>query len=155
MRWEAQVGEFRALGGIAENVRIGEGTFGRGLFVVDPDREATVHAPENLLVPVGDVEIRDGRLALKDTSSLGAGERAFFDAFYRDFVWEGGLYDRLWQTQDEWSRLPAPIVDALRNMGGLLDPVAPFLPPSPEVCLNKLVTTRHLAYGGNTYLAPL
>ena len=36
MVFEELLAEFRALGGVAENVRLGRGRSGRGIFVVDP-----------------------------------------------------------------------------------------------------------------------
>ena len=65
MDWGELLATFRELGGIADNVRLGEGPFGRGVFVCDPSKPATLHASENLLVPIDDLEIRDGQLRHK------------------------------------------------------------------------------------------
>lgn len=42
--------DFRALGGTASNIRLGEGRFGRGLIPTDPNLPVRIHVPENLLV---------------------------------------------------------------------------------------------------------
>ena len=39
MRWEELAEEFRSLGGVFENTRIGKGAAGRGVFVLDPARD--------------------------------------------------------------------------------------------------------------------
>jgi hypothetical protein len=43
--WERIVGEFTALGGVADNVRAGEGPLGRGLFAIDPSQAVRLRAP--------------------------------------------------------------------------------------------------------------
>jgi len=58
--WDELVEEFRALGGTMDNVRLGHGPLGRGLFVIDPARPFLVRAPENLLVSVSDIVFENG-----------------------------------------------------------------------------------------------
>ena len=48
--WNDMLNEFRALGGVAENIRIGHGPFGRGLFPIDPKKPVSISIPESLLV---------------------------------------------------------------------------------------------------------
>ena len=79
MDWKELVAEFRSLGGTADNVALGEGPFGRGLFAIDPAKQVELRTPETLLVRSEDVEIRDGQLVAKASANLGERERAFFD----------------------------------------------------------------------------
>ena len=76
MDWQELVAEFRSLGGIAENVRLGEGPFGRELFAIDPSKPIEVRTSENILVRGKDVEIRDGQLVAKSPANLRHRERA-------------------------------------------------------------------------------
>ena len=155
MDWERLFAEFRDLGGVAENVRLGEGPFGRGIFVVDPAKPATLHASENLLVLVDDVEIRNGQMMVKAESSLGPREREFFQNFQRYFGWGAGLFDELWRSQTEWSRLPPEVILAITNIGALEDPDRRFLPPTVELCLYAFVRTRYFTNRAKPYLAPV
>ena len=50
--WDEMLDEFRSLGGIADNIRLGEGRFGRGLFPVDTSRPYRIHIPPSLLVNI-------------------------------------------------------------------------------------------------------
>ena len=52
--WNELLEEFRALGGTAENIRLGQGEFGRGLFPIEQGKPVAIHIPDNLLVPVSD-----------------------------------------------------------------------------------------------------
>ena len=71
--WNEMLGEFRALGGVADNVRLGYGPFGRGIFPIDTTRPVSIRIPEDLLLPIehavidglADVGGRDGRLGLQ------------------------------------------------------------------------------------------
>ena len=89
MEWDELIGEFRELGGVAENVRLDRGALGRGIFVCDPDKPAALHASENLLFRVADVVLRDGQLRAKGASERRrAANAASFDAYERYFGWE-------------------------------------------------------------------
>jgi hypothetical protein len=155
MDWEQLVAEFRGLGGVAENVRLGTGRFGRGIFVVDPAKPAKLHASENLLVPIDQLEIRAGHMVLTPESTLGRREREFFETYQRHFGWSAGLYEGLWQAQEAWSRLPAPVVEAIKALGALDDPDRRFLAPTAELCFKEYFATRQFTYGGRLHLVPL
>lgn len=155
MEWEELIAQFRDLGGTAENVRIGKGIRGRGVFVIDPAKPAVLDTPENLIVPVEDVEIRGGRMTIKTHASLGERERSFFDAYQEHFGWGAGLSEELEQSQRQWSRLPAPVVESIRSMGALEDIDQRFLAPTPDVCFNLYVRTRNFDYRGRPHVVPV
>ncbi len=50
MQWDEPVEEFRAIGGVADNVRLGIGPRGRRLFVVDPGKPASLRKYDGRLV---------------------------------------------------------------------------------------------------------
>ena len=89
--WGALLAELRALGGTAENIILRDGPRGRGLFPLNPANPVRLHPPPNLLVNAEDTEIRDGRLVIKASASIGARERAFFDSYQQDFSWGAGV----------------------------------------------------------------
>jgi hypothetical protein len=91
--WDDMIAEFRALGGTADNIRLGMGAIGRGIFPIDPALPIKIDVPENLLVPVADLEFDGaGDIRLKSDSKIGAREKAFFEAFERDFSFGDGGY---------------------------------------------------------------
>ena len=155
MNWEELLAEFRSLGGVFENARIGEGASGRGVFVVDPAKPALLHAPHNLLVPIGDVEVRDGHLTLKPESGIGPRERAFFEVYQRHFGWSAGLYDEIARQQTEWHELPADIKRLICTMGAVGNPEKRFRAPTVDVCLDNYVETRDLYFKGKPHIAPV
>ena len=58
--WDELLDEFRALGGTADNIRLGHGEFGRGLFPVDPAKPVVIDIPDNLLVATADMVLVNG-----------------------------------------------------------------------------------------------
>jgi hypothetical protein len=155
MDWDGLLAAYRNLGGVAENVRMGNGAYGRGLFVIDPALPVRLHTPEHLLVPAGDVEIRDGRMVVKPASAIGVRERAFFEEYQQCFGWGAGLYEELRRAQDAWSRLPADLIAFIKTMGVRENLEWRFLAPSPEVCLHEYVRSRNFTYREKTCLNPI
>jgi hypothetical protein len=88
--WNEMLDEFRALGGVAENVRLGQGSVGRGLFPIDPAKPMEIRIPESLLVSTADVVIENNVFRISPASPIGARERAFLEGYERDFAWGTG-----------------------------------------------------------------
>ena len=145
MQWDELIGAFRELGGVAENVRLDWGPRGRGIFVCDPAQPAKLHAPENLLFPVADIEIRNGQLVLKAASKVGERERLFFEAYERHFGWGGGGFEESWNLQKQWSELPADVTGFLTAMGGLRRS-AQTLSAAIDGALPRTIRARALVY---------
>src|SRR5438552_3355965 len=81
---------FRALGGVAENIRLGNGPYGRGLFPIDPAKPFHLRLPNKLLFPVAEIEFVDERIRIKDSAAVGQPERDFFEAYESAFSWGAG-----------------------------------------------------------------
>jgi hypothetical protein len=87
--WDEILGLFRALGGVAENITLGLGPFGRGLFPQDPAEPFLLRLPDNLLFPVDDVEFADGAIRIRNDTGAGSAERDFFSRYQCSFSWGG------------------------------------------------------------------
>jgi hypothetical protein len=155
MDWEELLAEFRSLGGVFENLRVGHGESGRGVFVVEPAKPALLHVPRNLLIPIADVDIRDGHLTLRPESAAGSRERTFFETYQRHFGWDAGIRDELERQQTEWNQLPAEIKRLICTMGAIGEPEKRFRKPTVEVCLSQYIETRDLYFEGKPHIAPI
>ncbi|HKE38080.1 MAG TPA: hypothetical protein VKB39_11635, partial [Candidatus Baltobacteraceae bacterium] len=147
--------EFRALGGVFENLRVGDGESGRGVFVIDRTKPATLRVPRNLLIPIDDLAVRDGHLTLKPESGAGARERSFFETYQRYFGWSAGILDDIAGQQAEWYELPVEIKRLICNMGAIGEPEKRFREPSGDVCLAQYIETRDLYFEGKPHIAPI
>jgi hypothetical protein len=88
--WDQLLDAFRALGGVADNVVIRSGPYGRGLYPKKTGQPIKLFAPPNLLFKVDDMAFEDGRLTLKPDAEVSAAERDFFDNYHASFGWGGG-----------------------------------------------------------------
>jgi hypothetical protein len=88
--WSEMLDEFRALGGVADNIRLGHGVFGRGLFPIDPAKPIEIIVPDNLLVSSSDVDVDKNAFRINPEAQVGARERAFLERYEQDFAWGPG-----------------------------------------------------------------
>ena len=85
--WHDLVAEFRALGGIAENICLREGAHGRGLFPVNPARPVAIRIPDHLLADSAWAEFHDGSFRLAQGAQIGGRERAFLEEYQNGLSW--------------------------------------------------------------------
>jgi hypothetical protein len=93
--WNDLLEEFRALGGTAENIRLGHGELGRGLFPVEPGKPVAIHIPDNLLVPVGDWVSEGGAPRVGPNAKTGEREKVWLNRYQEEFGWGGGGIDEV------------------------------------------------------------
>jgi hypothetical protein len=155
MCFEDLLDDFRALGGIAENVRRAMGSYGPGIFPIDRAREAVLWAPATLLIPTEDLEVRNGSLVLRAASAVGSKERQFFESLHLHDGWSTGTFDELWASQQQWHGLPNEVVVFIKGMGAMTDADLRFAEPSIGVCLYQFVRSRDVSYRGDARIMPV
>jgi hypothetical protein len=101
--------EFRALGGTADNVRLGLGPLGRGLFPIDTARQVAIRIPDNLLMPIEDATFESGKFRVRTQSALGERERAFMEGYQERFSWGGGGRAEVQRIFEHAQALPADL----------------------------------------------
>jgi hypothetical protein len=90
--WECILREFRALGGVVENVALGHGPFGCALFPRNPAEPFLIRVPDNLLFRVNDIEFEGDRIGLGADALVSSPERDFFQHYQNAFSWGGEEY---------------------------------------------------------------
>ena len=108
--WDEMIEEFRALGGIADNVHLGTGPLGRGLFALDAARPAHIHVPSNLLFDAENIIFENGMLRVKGKSKTPTREEKFFEAFENTFSWGAGGRSDCEAKIKLFDSVPEPIV---------------------------------------------
>ncbi len=143
--------EFRTLGGVAENIRLAEGPFGRGLFPIDPSKPVHINIPENLLVSVDHVTVENNQFRVSSESPVSARERAFLEAYERDFAWGPGrsAMERFLSAMNE---LPEDLRGTLSTKFGL---GRFFHPLSPDSLKDWFFTTRMINHSGRAVVMPI
>src|SRR5436305_1795885 len=147
--WNEMLEEFRALGGVADNVYLGEGRFGRGLFPIDPSRPIKIHIPESLLLPVKHVEFRNDAFRIKPGAPIGARERRFLENYERDFSWNASrehIHDLLQMVHEA----PLELREQLRKFCAWW-----VSGPTPKAVQERFIASRAIRYNGKRVLMPI
>jgi len=108
--WDEMIEEFRALGGIADNLYLGTGPLGRGLFALDAEQPAHIHVPNNLLFDAENIIVENGMLRVEKKSKTRSREEKFFEDFENTFSWGGGGRTECEAKNDLFAGVPESIV---------------------------------------------
>lgn len=87
--WETLVTEFRALGGVAENIALHPTPTGRGLFPENPDKPVQLRVPGNLLFPPRNLALRGDSLRIEGTARKAPRSEEFFERYQAELSWGG------------------------------------------------------------------
>jgi hypothetical protein len=149
--WKEMLDEFRALGGIAENVRLGHGAFGRGLFPIDPAKPIEISIPDSLLVSESDITIENNAFRISPASPIDARGRAFVEDYERDFSWGAGHVE-VERFLTQMHELPGRLQHVLTKDFGL---GRFFNPVSPQAVQKWFFGTRVIHAGNRVVIMPI
>ncbi|HTK78972.1 MAG TPA: hypothetical protein VL286_00895, partial [Rhizomicrobium sp.] len=149
--WDDMLAEFRALGGTADNVRLGQGRFGRGLFPCDPSLPVRIRIPDNLLVDWRHVEFEDNTFRIGAGAQIGAREKTFLENYYRDFSWGTGqpeILDLLHMMHEA----PADLREMLKSFYAFrwLEEE-----PTDKTVQDRFLDSRVISYNGADVIMPI
>lgn len=150
--WDELLEEFRALGGTAENIRLGQGEYGRGLFPIDPTKPIAIHIPDNLLVATEDMVIERGIPRVSPNAKANDREKAWLDRYQKEFAWGGGGVDEIRGIFEMAAQLSEELRDKLLteyNCGRW------FEQPSDELIAIQFFGARSIGVGGRATVMPI
>jgi hypothetical protein len=145
--------QFRALGGVAENVCIRQGPHGYGVFAVIPNRPVRLMVPSQLLISPQSLSFTPaGNLEVKNASGLTADIAAFHAQYQRSFGWGAGGLEHVKQYRKQLCALP----DALKNFLLILGcPNDLSQLPTPEQAFKEHCISRQIGVFGTSRLMPV
>jgi hypothetical protein len=150
--WDELIQAFRKIGGIADNVMLGTGPSGRGLFAKDPSRPVRLHVPDHVLLSAKDLEVHGEDLRVRSEANVSPEVRDFSNAYYRFTSWSDGGRAGVEAFFIEMQGLPPQVQDILSRDFGL----GPFLSgPSPENILARFIQTRAINANKGLSLMPV
>ncbi len=141
--WLEILDEFRQLGGRAENVRLGEGPRGRGLFPIDPSQPVDLHVPENLLFPADEMKLQDGTLRIADSTKRSTREGGWFERYAAELSWGAGGQQQVEEFVLGMQTLPLVARIELAKNWGLEFCLVPM---NDQVLLDYYLQSRVIAY---------
>lgn len=151
--WENTVLRFRALGGVVDNVILGEGVYGRGLFSKDTNHHIKMIIPNDLLCPTGWLEFdAKGNLKLNEECNWDEEAKSFYLDYQRDYGIGGSIMNEMFQKQSEFFNLP----DSLKSMlTGFGMSKSLFQKPSIQRGLELYLSSRRILFNNNLVMMPL
>ncbi len=151
--WEVTLERFCALGGEVDNVVMGAGYFGRGLFPQDANLPIKISIPNELLCPVDWLQIDEhGELLLSSDCDWDDEKKSFFLNYQLDYGVGGNLKDELMQKQAELFGLPETLKTMLINFG--MDK-STFQKPTMQACLDIYKRSRRIIVKNRMMLMPI
>jgi hypothetical protein len=145
--------QFRALGGTADNVRIGHGVRGRGLFVESPQKPVRVFVPLQVLIPPQMLELTPaGEVRVMAGSGCRPDVAAFHEQYQRCLGWGAGGATTTLQHYQALCGLPDPLKAFLRILG-CPDSLARL--PSHAEAWAAYCVSRQISVKGDSQLMPM
>jgi hypothetical protein len=149
--WQNLLVEFRELGGIAENICLREGAFGRGLFPLDPTKPVAIRIPDHLLVDTTCAEFDGSVFRLAPDARIGERERTFLEEYQNTLSWGGGGRRDMERIVEQAQELPPELRQALASEFHC----GPwFGDPTSRLVEHLFVGSRAIRYEDRTVLIP-
>ena len=154
-RWTSLIEEFQSFGGTAINVIQREGEFGLGLFPIDPSKPVELRAPKNLLVPVDNIILKNGKIVIKNDEKFPPGYADWYERFQSDFSWGAEAKHSIQSFEEGLRSLPKDCLLLLEKFGFYVS--SDRYPQGKEVdaIFQRFIKTRQINWQGNTYLMPI
>jgi hypothetical protein len=118
MEFKETLVEFRALGGIANNVDCRQAKNGRGLFTVNSDLPIQLHCPSNLLLEHQYIELDDQKhIQVSERANANKSLKSFYEKFHKNFGWSAGGLNQIRDFHNELVLLSKDIKEFLAILG--------------------------------------
>jgi hypothetical protein len=101
--------EFRALGGVAENVALRRSPSGQRLYSEDFAKPFLVRVPKTMIFPVRDIEFVGDTIRIRDSANKTSTDRDFFERYQTALSWGGGGQSEAAGLIDMFDTLPAEL----------------------------------------------
>ena len=152
--WEYIIRSFRQLGGIAENVELREGQFGRGVFTSNSERKSTIMTPKNVLIKRKNAELNEGKITIKPDPSTSKEAREFAEYYYNQLSWGKGGNSDSQSFLKQITSLSTPIKNALARHR-FIDKRLLNYKDNMETLLERFIDERAFQFKGESVLVPM
>lgn len=151
--WESTLVNFRELGGVADNIELREGHYGRGLFSEDPNKPVKLFVPKNLMPPSEWLQLdAQGCLILSDACDWAENIKSFYLDYLRNYGLNDSLLDEIKQYQSQIFDLPESLKVMMKGYGF---PYDFFQEPTQQACLDIFKKSRRIIVDNKLVMMPL
>lgn len=151
--WSDLAERLRALGGVVDNIRLGRGTRGRGLFVERRGEPSRLVLPPHMLIPESDVEVQSGQLVVKSDAQVSSEVRAFFADYHASIGFARDIHRDARRAITGKHELPKALQDMI--LKGHPDGLAQFPAFKDDSVLPWFIDTRCIGHKGGRVLMPM
>ncbi len=113
--WSQMLADFRALGGVADNVEQRQGRYGNGLFPIDPDKPARIIVPAQLLIDADQLVLDGENMVVAPAASVSADVREFIARYQRHYSWGADGKKTVEIFESGLKTLPESLVQRLQH----------------------------------------
>jgi len=153
--WHSFLDEYRNFGGKAENVMQRKGAFGLGLFPIDSSKPVELFVPDELLIPIENIELREKNVVLKDDSEFPEGYASWFERYQSSYSWGGEGRSNILAFEEGLKSLPDK-TQLLMKRHGLYNPEARFPDNDQEqALLKRFIQSRCINRKGRRVIMPM
>ena len=153
--WHAFLDEFRGFGGRAENVMQRKGALGMGVFPIDPSKPVDLFVPDELLIPVDNINLCDGDVVIEDDSSLPEGYSDWFRRYQAIYSWGAEGLSNTQAFEEGLKGLPETVQDMLKHYG-LYNAERRFPGKKPDQeLMQRFLRTRAISRKGKSVIMPM
>jgi len=152
--WNFLLSEFRRLGGIADNVCLKEGEYGRGIFSVNPSVKARIFTPSKLLVKKDDIYLEDNKLRIKKDKVYNQEIRNFFNFYQDNFSWGSGGKETIELFEKGLSLCNSNLKELIKKYA-LVDLEERHKGKWDNVIKRQFLNARSVDFRNNSVIAPI
>lgn len=153
MKFTEILEKFRVLGGVAENIELRHGSYGRGIFPINPNQPIKIIVPTHLLVSPNWLKLdSDNHIRLKPKLGLDPAFIDFYENYQQFFGWSNVGISELSEYHNELIKLPKKIKQFL-FLFGWLD--TDFDKKNTKDYLYEYLTSRQIRIGNESKLMPI
>lgn len=142
MSWDGMLAKYRALGGVAENACLREGTFGRGVFAIDPAMPVRLFTPASMLILLDDIDYKDGQFRIAESASISEQTRDFLEEYEQEFGWNTGGA----QTEELVRMVHAAPTELRAFLDQPLNANYWLIEPTPALLRKRFATSRAIIF---------
>ncbi len=154
MSWEEMLLIFHELGGVAENIYLSNGHYGRGVFSKDPNFSSKIKLPESLLIDAKWLSANTEEIVLKNDSPYEQKTKDFINLYLKNFSFTSKLKKQINDFEKALSSLPQGVLTLLRQLGALNLEIR-HQESWELVIFQHFIQSRFIDYNGRKCLAPV
>lgn len=151
--WDSLLEHFRELGGIADNIMLSIGDYGRGLFPIDPNLPVKLVVPKNLLLPVDWLQLDENhQIKLSDKCDWIDEKKKFYLDYLCKFGVSSDVKREIIEQQEAYFHLPESVKSMLKGFG-MRD--SQFDKPNSANWLDNYKNSRMIRFDDHLFLMSL